>query len=357
MILKNNIYVIAEIGVNHNGDLKLAKRLIIAAKKAGANAVKFQNFTADKLATKNSKKASYQKKNTKKNETQYEMLKKLELKQDNYFELKRFCKKKKIEFISSVFDEESVDFLSKKLKTQYIKVPSGEITNYLLLQSLQKIKNKIILSTGMANLEEIINCLNIIASKKIFKIENQEKVRIKDKKLHKKIKEKIFILHCVTDYPVEDKYANLSAIENLKEKLKLNIGYSDHTLGILAPLIAVSKGAKIIEKHFTLNKNLSGPDHKASLEPDEFKKMVDNLRIFEVMNGDGLKKLQKCEFKNINIARKSIVAKKFIKKNDLFSYLNLTTKRPGNGLSPMKIVSLINKKAKKDFQPDELIKI
>ena len=357
MILKNKIYVIAEVGVNHNGDLKLAKKLIIAAKKTGANAVKFQNFTAENLATKNSKKAAYQKKNTKNNETQYEMLKKLELKKDNYFELKRFCKKRKIEFISSVFDEESINFLSTKLKIQYIKVPSGEITNYPLLRKLQKIKNKIILSTGMANLKEIVNSLNIIARSKIFRFVNQEKVIIKNKKLHKKFKEKIFILHCVTDYPVENKFANLSAIENLKKNLKLNIGYSDHTLGILAPLIAVSKGAKIIEKHFTLNNNMPGPDHKASLEPDEFKKMIEYLRIFEVMNGDGKKKLQKCELKNINIARKSIVAKKFIKKDDVFSYLNLTTKRPGNGLSPMKIANLINRKAKKNFQPDELIEI
>ena len=213
MTLKDKIYVIAEIGVNHNGNLKLAKKLIIAAKKTGADAVKFQNFSAKNLATKKSQKADYQKKNTKNNETQYEMLKKLELKKDNYFELKKFCKKTKIEFISSVFDEESIDFLSKKLKTQYIKVPSGELTNYPLLQNLQKIKNKIILSTGMANLKEIVNSLNIIANKKIFKFVNKEKVKIQNQKLHKKFKKRIIILHCVTDYPVENKYANLSAIE------------------------------------------------------------------------------------------------------------------------------------------------
>ncbi len=357
MIFNNKIYIIAEIGVNHNGDMKLAKKLIVAAKYTGANAVKFQNFTAEKLATKNSKKATYQKKNTKKNETQYEMLKKLELKKDNYFELKKFCKKIKIEFISSVFDEESITFLSTKLKVKYIKVPSGEITNYPLLQKLQKINKKIILSTGMANLREIVISLNIIARNKIFKFINDDKVIIKNKQLHKKLKKKICILHCVSDYPVENKYANLSAIENLKKNLELNIGYSDHTLGVLAPLIAVSKGAKIIEKHLTLSNDMTGPDHKASLEPNEFKKMIKYLRTFEVMNGSGQKKLQKCELKNINIARKSIVAKKFIKKNELFSYLNLTTKRPGKGLSPMKISSLIHKKAKKNFQPDELIKL
>ncbi len=357
MILKNNIYIIAEVGVNHNGDLKLAKKLIIAAKKVGANAVKFQNFSADKLATRNSKKASYQKKNTKKKETQHQMLKKLELRIENYYELKKLCEKINIEFISSVFDEESIDFLSSKLKIKFIKVPSGEITNYPLLRKLQKIKSQIILSTGMANLKEIVNTLNIIGRNKIYKFVNKKKVIIKNRKLHKKLKKKIYILHCVTDYPVENKYANLSAIENLKDNLELNVGYSDHTSGILAPLIAASKGAKIIEKHFTLSKNMSGPDHKASLEPIEFKKMVEYLRIFEVMNGDGQIKIQKCELKNINIARKSIVAKKFIKKNEKFSYLNLTTKRPGNGLSPMRISSLINRRAKNNFKPDELIKL
>ena len=175
--------------------------------------------------------------------------------------------------------------------------------------------------------------------------------------MHQKLKQKIIILHCVTDYPVHNKYANLSAIETLQKKLRLNVGYSDHTLGILAPLIAASKGAKIIEKHLTLNKKMQGPDHKASLEPDEFKKMVNYIREFEVMNGNGEKNLQKCEIKNINIARKSIVARKFIKKDEVFSYLNLTTKRPGNGLNPMNIKKLINKKAKKNFQPDDLIRL
>jgi len=357
MISKNNIYIIAEIGVNHNGNLDLAKKLIISAKKSGADAVKFQNFTADNLAVKNSKKAPYQIKNTKKKESQYIMLKKLELKKNDYFYLKDFCIKKKIEFISSVFDEESVDFLSQKLKVNFIKVPSGEITNYLILKKLQKVKNKIILSTGMANVKEIIESLNIIAKKNVFELLKNGNVNIKDIKLHKKLKEKVILLHCVTDYPVDEKYANLSAIDTLQKKLKLDVGYSDHTLGILAPLIAASKGAKVIEKHLTLNKKMPGPDHKASLEPDQFKKMIDYVREFEVMNGNGEKILQKCEVKNINIARKSIVAKKFIKKNEVFSYFNLTTKRPGNGLSPMNIKKLINKKAKKNFQPDELIRL
>lgn len=357
MTSNNKVYVIAEVGVNHNGDMNLAKKLIIAAKKSGADAVKFQNFTADNLATKNSKKAPYQKKNTKINESQHEMLKKLELKINDYFILKKFSQKRNIEFISSVFDGESIDFLTKKLKTKYLKIPSGEITNYLILKRLQNVKNKIILSTGMANLKEIINSLNTISKTQVFKYINEKKIIIKNLKLHKKLKSKIILLHCVTDYPVDDKYANLSAIETLQKKLKLDVGYSDHTLGILAPLIAASKGAKVIEKHLTLNKKMPGPDHKASLEPDQFKKMIDYVREFEVMNGNGEKILQKCEIKNINIARKSIVAKKFIKKDEVFSYLNLTTKRPGNGLSPMNIKKLINRKAKKNFQPDELIRL
>jgi len=353
---KNKIYIIAEIGVNHNGNINLAKKLIIAAKNSGADAVKFQNFTADSLTTKNSKKAPYQIKNTKNNETQYKMLKKLELKKKDYIYLKKFSKKNKIDFISSIFDEESVNFLAKQLKIKYLKIPSGEITNFLVLRKLQKISNKIILSTGMANTKEIIEAINIISKKKIYKYQKR-KVFISNKKLHRKIKNKITVLHCVTDYPVEDKYANLSAIEQLRNSLNLNVGYSDHTKGILAPLIAVSKGAKIIEKHFTLNNKLAGPDHKASLEPNSFSKMVKYIRLFEIMNGSGNKELQKCERKNIDIARKSIVAKKFINKNDYFSFDNLTTKRPGNGINPMKIKKIVNRKSKKNFQPDELIKI
>ncbi len=356
MTYKNKIYIIAEIGVNHNGNINLAKKLIISAKKCGADAVKFQNFTADNLTTKNSKKAPYQIRNTRNKETQHKMLKKLELKKEDYFYLKKFSKKNKIEFISSVFDEESIDFLTKKLKVKFIKIPSGEITNYLVLKKLQKIKNKIILSTGMANIREIVEAINIISKKRIYKCQKKN-ISIINKKLHMKLKKRITILHCVTDYPVEEKFANLSAIEKLSKTLSLDIGYSDHTLGIVAPLIAVSKGAKIIEKHFTLNNRLPGPDHKASLEPSKFAKMVEYLRLFEIMNGNGNKVIQKCEKKNIKIARKSIVAKKFINKNENFSFNNLTAKRPGTGINPMKIEKIINRKSKKKFQPDELIRL
>ena len=354
--LKEKIFIIAEIGVNHNGNLSLAKKLVVAAKKSGADAVKFQNFTAEKLVTKNAKKAPYQVKNTKNNKSQFEMLKKLELKKNYYFKLLKFCKSKKIEFLSSVFDAESISFLTKKLKINKIKIPSGEITNTLILDKLNLKDYYVILSTGMSNLQEIINAINTIARKKIYKLVNK-KILINNKKEFNKIKEKIIVMHCVTDYPVENKYANLQCINTLQNDLKVQIGYSDHTKGILAPLIAVSKGAKIIEKHFTLDNNMSGPDHSASLNPSEFKKMVDDIRTFETMNGKGIKKLFKCEKINKKVVRKSLVANTFIKKGEKFTYKNITTKRPGYGICSSKIKEYINKISKKNYQLDDLIKI
>jgi N-acetylneuraminate synthase len=288
---ENKIYVIAEIGVNHNGKISLAKKLIRAAKNTGADAVKFQNFSADKLSTKNAKKAPYQIKNTKNNESQYLMLKGLELKQQDYFKLKKFSKKLKIDFISSVFDSESIHFLLKKLKIKMIKIPSGELTNFLILKEINLKKCQILLSTGMSNIKEIINAINTISKSIIYKFEKR-KIKVVNHKMLNKIKKKLTVLHCVTDYPVDDKYANLKCIENLSKLLRINIGYSDHTKGIIAPLIAVSKGASVIEKHFTLSKKMKGPDHTASLEPKEFKEMVKNLRDFELMCGDGEKKFK-----------------------------------------------------------------
>ena len=356
MLLDKKIYIIAEAGVNHNGKLSIAKKLIKAAKKAGASAIKFQSFSAENLVIKNSKKAPYQIKNTRNKDTQYKMLKKLELKTSDYYAIKNYSKKLKIDFISSVFDEESISFLIKKMKSKIIKIPSGEITNYLILKKLDLNSSFIILSTGMANLKEIADAVNTISNSKIYKFKNN-KIKIINKKKLNKLKNKLIILHCVTDYPVIDKYANLKSIETLQKELKINIGYSDHTLGILAPIIAVSKGAKVIEKHITLSKKMSGPDHLASLEPDEFEEMVKNIKKFEEMIGSGKKILQKCELKNINVARKSIVAKKLINKNDKFSFENLTSKRPGNGISPMKIKALINTKSKKKYRPDQIVKI
>jgi len=352
----NKVYLIAEIGVNHNGLLSLAKKMIKYAKKCGADAVKFQNFKAEKLVTKKAKKASYQVKNTKSNETQFKMLKKLELKEKNYFLLKKYAQKNKIEFISSVFDEESIDFLVKKLKLKIIKIPSGEISNYLILKKLNVFKYKILLSTGMSSYIDIIKAINTIAKKKVYEF-RKGKVFIINKKIYQKIKKNLCLLHCVTDYPVKDNFANLNCVDNFIKDFKLVTGYSDHTLGILAPLISASKGAKIIEKHFTLDKNMNGPDHAASSTPKEFKEMTKNIRKFELMSGNGKKKIEKCELKNIKITRKSIVARVLIKKNHKFTYKNLTAKRPGTGLNPFLIKELINKKSKRIFNPDALIKI
>ena len=349
-----NIYIIAEIGVNHNGKLSLAKKLILKAKESGANAVKFQNFQADKLVTKFAVQAPYQKKNMKKKESQFKMLKRYELKESDYFLLKKICKKNKIDFISSVFDENSISFLLNRLKANIIKLPSGEINNYLILKKLKISNYKILISTGMSNYKDIVNVLNYISKKKIYTLK-KNKIFILDSKKHKKLTKKVCIMHCVTDYPVNKNQANLKCIENIKNDFKVVIGYSDHTLGIIAPLIAVSKGAKVIEKHFTLSKKMKGPDHLASLEPREFSEMVKNIREYEIMNGDGKKRLQKCEIKNSKIARKSIVAKTIINKDEKFSFSNLTVKRPGTGLDPLSIETLINKKSKRKYYPDQLI--
>ena len=355
-IKKNKIYLIAEIGVNHNGKLYLAKKLIKLAKKSGADAVKFQNFTAEKLVTKKAKKAHYQLKNTNKLETQYKMLKKLEQKEKYFFVLKKYAKKNKIDFISSAFDHDSVDFLIKKLNLDIIKIPSGEVSNYLTLNKLNFYKYKILLSSGMCRYKDIVIALNTIAKKKIYELK-KGKVLIRNKKIYKKLRKNIYLLHCVTDYPVKDNYANLNCIDNLIKDFKLITGYSDHTTGILASIIAASKGAKIIEKHFTLNKNMKGPDHLASLTPKEFFEMSKNLRRYELMVGDGIKKIEICELKNINVSKKSIVARTLIEKNHKFTHNNLTAKRPGNGLSPFKIKKLINKKSLKKFLVDEQIVI
>jgi len=353
---KNKIYVIAEIGVNHNGKMSLAKKMIKAAKKTGADAVKFQNFTADNLTTKNAKKAPYQIKNTQNKQSQFQMLKGLELKLKDYFILKKFAKKNNIDFLSSIFDSESIDFLNKRLNQKVLKVPSGEITNTLITEKLNLKNYKLIISTGMANSNEIAFALNTIAKCKIYK-KIKGKIKILNKDALRKIQKKITLLHCVTDYPVPDNYANLKCINTLSKEFKLPTGYSDHTIGVEASLIAVSMGAKIIEKHFTLSKRMSGPDHLASLEPKEFSMMVKNIRKFEIMCGNGIKKLELCERKNIKIARKSIVAKLKIKKGEKFNYKNLTTKRPGDGISPLKMRNLIGKKSKFNFSPDDLIKI
>ena len=333
--MDQKVYIIAEAGVNHNGDINLAKKLIDKAVEAKVDAVKFQTFISKNVISKNAKKAEYQIKNTEKEEeTQLEMVKKLELSFKDFEELKKYCDNKGIEFLSTPFDFESIEFL-KNLGMKTWKIPSGEITNLPYLRKISKIADKIILSTGMSNLEEI---------KAALKILNFDK-------------NKITILHCNTEYPTPMQDVNLKAMYLLEKELETEIGYSDHTLGIEVPIAAVAMGAKVIEKHFTLDKTMEGPYHKASLEPEELKEMVKNIRNIELSLGIEKKEASPSEIKNKEIARKSIVAKINIKKGEIFSEENLTVKRPGNGISPMKWDEIIGKKAIRDFEEDELIEI
>ena len=331
----NKVKIIAEIGVNHNGDIKLAKKLIDEAKKAGADFVKFQTFKADRLATKKAKKAAYQVQNISDDESQKDMLGRLELSYDMHKKIILYCKKQKIKFLSSAFDIESSDFLLKLGQTIF-KIPSGEITNFPYLKHLGVIAKSIILSTGMSNLKEIKDAIKVLESGGLNR---------KD----------ITVLHCTSEYPAPLNEVNLNAMNEIKNKLKVSVGYSDHTSGIEVSLAAVALGAEVIEKHFTFSQKLPGPDHKASLEPKEFGLMIKLIRNIELSLGKGIKQASKCEIKNMPIVRKSIVAKKEIKIGELFTENNLTTKRPGNGISPMRWNSLIGKKASRSFAEDELI--
>jgi len=330
-----SVFIIAEAGVNHNGSIKIAKKLINLASEAGADAIKFQTFKAENLVTKNLEKANYQKNNTSKKESQYKMLKKLELTKETHQELIRYSKKKKIQFLSSPFDHESIQLLND-LGLKIFKIPSGEITNFPYLKHIGKLKKKIILSTGMANILEIRNALNIL-------INSGTK------------KSNIIVLHANTEYPTPMEDVNLNAMITIRNLFKVAVGYSDHTLGLEVDIAAVALGAKCIEKHFTLNRNMRGPDHKASLEPKELKHMVRSIRNVEQALGDGTKKPTKSEKKNIKIVRKSIVAKTKIKKGERLSKKNITIKRPGTGMSPMKWEKILGTKAIKNYNIDDLI--
>jgi N,N'-diacetyllegionaminate synthase len=333
--MTNRVKIIAEIGVNHNGDMALAKKLIDEAKKAGADYVKFQTFKADRLATKKAKKTVYQIKNSGDGESQKDMLARLELSHDMHKKIISHCNKQKIKFLSSAFDIESLDFLSK-LGQSIFKIPSGEITNAPYLKHVGAIAKSIILSTGMSNLKEIKEAIKILESGGLSR---------KD----------ITVLHCTSEYPAPLNEVNLNAMNEIKNKLKVSVGYSDHTAGIEVSLAAVALGAEVIEKHFTFNQKLPGPDHKASLEPKELRLMIKLIRNIEVSLGQPIKQASKCEIKNMAIVRKSIVAKKKIKIGELFTIDNLTTKRPGTGISPMKWNLIIGKKSSRVFNEDELI--
>ncbi len=328
--MTNNTFIIAEAGVNHNGSLELAKKLIDVAKNCGCDAVKFQTFIAKNVVSKFAKKAQYQIENTNNDESQLEMIKKLELSFTDFLELKNYCDIKKIIFMSTPFDLESIDFLAS-LKMTIFKIPSGEITNLPYLRKINSLKTKVILSTGMANLEEIANALKILQDCEVS------------------------ILHANTQYPTPMEDVNLNAMLTIKNKFNVEIGYSDHTQGIEIAIASVAIGAKIIEKHFTLDKKMPGPDHIASLEPEELKAMVNSIRNIEKAFGDGIKRPSKSEINNIEIARKSIVAKVKINKGEFFSEKNITTKRPALGISPMKWDEIIGSIAQKNYEEDELI--
>lgn len=329
--------IIAEAGVNHNGDFHLAKRLVDIAADAGVDYVKFQTFKSENLVSKSAMKADYQKENTKKpSESQLQMLKKLELSDDEHIKLITYCQEKHISFFSTAFDIESLEFL-KTIGLKIVKIPSGEITNFPYLKKAATLFSEVIISTGMSTLEEIRNCLNVFVDAGIPK-------------------SKISILHCNTEYPTPMQDVNLHAMLSIQKEFETNIGYSDHTLGIEVPIAAVALGATIIEKHFTLDRNLPGPDHLASLEPEELVGMVKAIRNIELaISGNGKKCPSESEKKNIIVARKSIVAKTAILRGEVFSENNITTKRPGNGISPMKWQEVIGKTAHKDFKIDDLI--
>ncbi len=329
--------IIAEAGVNHNGSMESAKRLIDVAAKAGADYIKFQTFKAETLVTRTAEKAEYQQGLTDAYETQFEMIKKLELDKESHEELMVHCEQKGINFLSTAFDHDSIELLAK-LDIAFYKIPSGEITNLPYLRHIGGMGKPIIMSTGMSTLDEVHDVLIILAGAGAEK-------------------NKITILHCNTEYPTPMEDVNLKAMLTMKDELGVAVGYSDHTLGIEVPIAAVAMGACVIEKHFTLDRTLPGPDHAASLEPDELKAMVATIRNIEKAMGDGLKKPSLSEIKNIPIARKSIVAKKLIKKGEYFTENNLTVKRPGTGVSPMEWDKVIGKESQANFEPDDLIKI
>ena len=334
----NRVIIIAEAGVNHNGSLDLAKLLVDIAVDAGADIIKFQTFKPEKLVSKTAKQAEYQQKNIgKQGESQFEMLKKLELTEDEHKELIEYCKKKRIRFLSTAFDMDSVEFLHS-LNLGLWKIPSGEVTNYPYLCKIAHYQEPVILSTGMCEMSDIEAAIKVLA-------DNGLSI------------DQITVLHCNTEYPTPFKDVNLKAMLTIGDKFGVKIGYSDHTMGIEVPIAAVALGATVIEKHFTLDKKMEGPDHKASIEPDELKAMVTTIRNIELALGTGNKSITESERKNLEAARKSIVASRQIKKGELFTEENLTVKRPGNGISPMRWDEVIGQIAKRDFVEDQLIDI
>ena len=330
--------IIAEAGVNHNGSLELAKELVRKAVDAGVDYIKFQTFKTEKCISKKAKKADYQAINTMNSaESQFDMVKRLELSQEDHFELVELCNDFNVKFFSTAFDLDSIDFLHS-LNIGLWKIPSGEITNYPYLKKIASFHEPVILSTGMCELSDIKAAIDVLMNEGLKKSQ-------------------ITVLHCNTEYPTPYQDVNLKAMHEIKEKFDVEVGYSDHTEGIEVPIAAVALGAAVIEKHFTLDRNMAGPDHKASIEPDELKQMVASIRNIEQAMGTGHKKISESERKNIEIARKSIVAACDIKKGDIFTENNLTVKRPGTGISPMRWNEIIGTRAKRDYSEEDLIEL
>lgn len=332
--------IIAEAGVNHNGSIDIARQLVDKAVEAGVDIIKFQTFKSEKLVSKSARQAEYQKKNigTKSDDSQLSMLKKLELSEQDHVELMAYCKQKGIKFFSTAFDMDSIDYLHS-LNMGLWKIPSGEITNYPYIKKIAQYGEPVILSTGMCEMDDISAAVSVLL-----------KYGVK--------REQITILHCNTEYPTPYEDVNLRAMNTIKDEFNVNVGYSDHTKGIEVPIAAVALGASVIEKHFTLDRNMEGPDHKASLEPDELKAMVSAIRNIEkAVGGDGTKHVSESERKNITIARKSIIAARDIKKGELLTEENMTVKRPGTGISPMCWEEVIGTKAIRNFAEEDLIEI
>lgn len=337
--MSDRTIIIAEAGVNHNGSIELAKRLIDAAAKAGADYVKFQTYKTERIVSKNAPKAEYQQKNMQaEDKSQFEMLKALELSEEMHVVLIDYCRNRGVKFLSTAFDESSIDYLNS-LNIELFKIPSGEITNKPYLQHIARQKKPVILSTGMSTISEIGDAVQILSDTGINK-------------------GNITVLHCNTEYPTPMEDVNLMAMLYIKNKLDVKIGYSDHTLGIEVPIAAVALGATVIEKHFTLDRNMTGPDHRASLEPNELTAMVQAIRNVEkALSGSGVKEPSLSEMKNISAARKSILARKRINKGEIFTVENISVKRPGGGISPMMWDEVIGSKAKRNFEEDEAIEL
>jgi N,N'-diacetyllegionaminate synthase len=331
--------IIAEAGVNHNGSLELAKQLVDKAVEAGVDYIKFQTFKASKLVTKAAKQAEYQQKNIgREGDSQYQMLKKLELSAEDHEELIAYCNAGGIKFFSTAFDFDSIEYLHS-LNLGLWKIPSGEVTNYPFLKRVAAFNEKTILSTGMCDMDDVRAAVEALYNNGLSR-------------------ENLILLHCNTEYPTPFEDVNLKAMDALRNEFGVEVGYSDHTKGIEVPIAAVALGATVIEKHFTLDRNMEGPDHKASLEPDELKAMVNAIRNIEkAVGGDGTKHISDSERKNIAIARKSIVAACNIKTGEVFTEDNITVKRPGNGVSPMRWEEVLGQVAKRDFAEDELIQL